>query len=1018
MAKRTLIKNEEQAHSLVKHYLGHDFAWDFETTGLSYQHDRPLGLALTFDDERSYYICLEHSIEGEWEGEGRRPSEVYITVDRFRDIVAPLFNQRAPLMVAHNAKFDLHFMEKVGVEVLGRLADTMLAAKLIDENRSVGLKELAWLVGMDLSPYLELEHYQGFKKEEYLGVPLPIASSYAMLDTEATFALWKLFSVQMVEEGVDDVYQRVWIPMLLVLQQMEAKGIALDLEQVRRVREEYVQRASEAEWRIWQEGMEMVLQRYASPDSPSYYLRMATEDEMANVEVDEEGKEYIEVRGVRLPVILPTPRSKPRVPTFNASSSSQLNELLYEHKGLSPPEGWKLNKTANGGYSSDKNTLKIMDMALEDESPPILKDILELRKAEKFVGTYLDRFLSNSDPNDSDCIHTSFNQTVADTGRLSSSQPNVQNIPSRNEEGKQARAMFVARPGMSLVVCDYQAMEMRLAGHFAQDTTIMKAFADGMDLHVVMAAQNMGMPYEEVKALVDAEDFHTKQQRMIAKTQNFCVPLESLCLTRTGWKRYDEIEVGVDETVGYNPITGVSEWTRITNVNIFDDAELVKLSHQNWEIITTPNHRWWGDIRKRPYLGMQKYGKSFYEEGFIESQHVSWEQALHLAKPFRGGEGTSRASPQEAAIVAWLWTDGHIRRSPFVGAPSQGKYGHKCNFQGTIFQKKKKHFSYIEDFVLSGVPHTVQTRADGHRIWCLDPQFLRDLWGKLKLDEITPEQFVLSLSDDARAAFLESVERADGHGGGGRFVAQLTGIPEAIRLLAYFEGCRPIKTTDDRKIRFGKARVTGQRLSKTKMPTTAQVWCPTTELGTWTMKQGREICLTGNSLLYGMSPQKFRTYLRAEAGLNVEMDEAKRLVRAFDELYAGTTAWKEKVRRWVHKHGYVKTIYGRKRRLPEIWSNDRYEVMRAERQAVNAIIQGSCADIILEAIPAIQQALRPLGAYVLLQVHDEVVVETPTQHVDTTCRIVEHMMTTFVNPLLRVPLLASASSGKTWAEAK
>lgn len=694
MANRTLIKNEEQAHSLVKHYLGHDFAWDFETTGLSYQHDRPLGLALTFDDERSYYICLEHSIEGEWEGEGRRPSEVYITVDRFRDIVAPLFNQRAPLMVAHNAKFDLHFMEQVGIEVLGRLADTMLAAKLIDENRSVGLKELAWLVGMDLSPYLELEHYQGFKKEEYLGVPLPIASNYAMLDTEATLALWQLFSVQMVEEGVDDVYQRVWIPMLIVLQQMEAKGIALDLEQVRNVREEYVQRASEAEWRIWQEGMDMVLQRYASPDSPSYYLRMATEDELATVEVDEEGKEYIEERGVRLPIILPTPRSKPRVPTFNASSSSQLNELLYEHKGLRPPEGWKLNKTANGGYSSDKNTLKIMDMALEDESPPILKDVLELRKAQKFVGTYLDNFLALADPNDSDCIHTTFNQTTADTGRLSSSNPvNLQNIPSRHAEGKQARAMFVARPNMSLVVADLSQVEVRVGCHYSQDPVMTEAFHNNRDMYVVMAAANNNMPYDELKARVDADDDWAKTQRQIGKVQ---------------------------------------------------------------------------------VLGLQ----------------------------------------------------------------------------------------------------------------------------------------------------------------------------------------------------------------------------------------------------YGMAPPKFRTHLRVETGIQVSHDEAKQLVASFDELYAGLHEWKQKVNRWVHKHGYVKTIYGRKRRLPEIWSNDRYEVMRAERQAVNAIIQGSCADILLESIPAVQQALRPLGGYVLLQIHDELVCEVPDEHAKVGCVIVEQMMTTFANKYLRIPLACVAHAGKTWAEAK
>lgn len=171
-------------------------------------------------------------------------------------------------------------------------------------------------------------------------------------------------------------------------------------------------------------------------------------------------------------------------------------------------------------------------------------------------------------------------------------------------------------------------------------------------------------------------------------------------------------------------------------------------------------------------------------------------------------------------------------------------------------------------------------------------------------------------------------------------------------------------------------------------------------------------------LMYGMAPPKFRTHLRVETGIQVSLEEARFYVKSFDELYVGLADWKEKVRKWVHKHGYVKTIYGRYRRLPEIWSNERYKVARAERQAINAIIQGSCADLLLRSMPPIQEALKPLGGYVLLSVHDETVCELPTIHVETGCRIVENMMTTFANPLLRVKLSVDAKSGQTWAEAK
>lgn len=423
--KRRTIYSAHEARQVVLDHLDQDFAFDVETTGLSYRHDRLLGLALTFETGDSYYICLEHTIRGEQATNERLPTESYIPYEAFRKAVSPLFSQHDPLMVAHNAKFDLHFLKRHNIAVQGRLADTMLAAKLLDENREGGLKELAWLVGMDLSPYHELQHYKGYRKEEYLGVPLDIASNYAMLDTEATYALWKHFAPQLTEQGLDYVYKDVWMPLLVTLQEMEAKGIALDLDQVTRVREEYVARAAVAEEAIWRVGIEMVLEKEKGPDPlPDYYLRQVGEEE--DIIESDDGSQWIEERGIRLPAFLPTPRSKKlRTYTFNPSSSNQLNALLYDWMGLRPPEGWKLTTKEDGSYSSDKNTLKLMDMALEDESPPILKDILELRKTEKMIGTYLDRFLEDADRDDHNAIHTSFNQTVAATGRLSSSNPNL-----------------------------------------------------------------------------------------------------------------------------------------------------------------------------------------------------------------------------------------------------------------------------------------------------------------------------------------------------------------------------------------------------------------------------------------------------------------------------------------------------------------------------------------------------------------------------------------------------------------
>jgi isoleucyl-tRNA synthetase len=128
--------------------------------------------------------------------------------------------------------------------------------------------------------------------------------------------------------------------------------------------------------------------------------------------------------------------------------------------------------------------------------------------------------------------------------------------------------------------------------------------------------------------------------------------------------------------------------------------------------------------------------------------------------------------------------------------------------------------------------------------------------------------------------------------------------------------------------------------------------------------------------------------------------------------------WKAKVRKWIHRHGYVKTINGRYRRLNDIWSNERFKVLEAERQGINAIIQGSGADLMAETMPPIQQALKALGGHLLIQVYDEIVAEAPTEHAYAACKVVENFMTTFANQRLRIPLVAEAKFAQSWGAAK
>lgn len=699
---RQIITTDDELLDLLPTWRGHSFAFDTETTGLDVRKDRLLGLALYFDDGRAYYIVLEHNVEED--------GQVHLKTFIDRAIMAyhafSLFSQQDVIMVAHNSKFDLHFLHRLGIYVEGKLFDTLLAAQLLDETRKNGLKELAHLVGMQYDKYATLVKYEGYSKDEILGAALPDVAEYAMNDVEATWKLYDKFRYELAEEGLEPVFVNIWMPLVITLQQMEAKGIALDLDAVHELKKEYEELRSQAEEKINSRGLSILLERYAIADIPDRYLRMAREEELEYAFTDSKGRHVTRVGTASVPVITYEDRGKsktwrPRVPEFSVGSNDDIHDLLFEWSGIEVDPDWRL-QTNTKGYKVDKDNIEMLSYFLQDDKPDYLDDILTYRKTEKFIGTYLENFIKLADPDDYNSVTTSFNQSTTErgksggtrTGRLSSSDPiNLQNIPAHGEVGQRARNCFIARPGHKLVVADYSAMEMVLWAHFSKDPLLIESISSGLDMHAMTAAGQHNIPYDEFMERYHNGDQEVKEWRAIGKTSNF-------------------------------------------------------------------------------------------------------------------------------------------------GA------------------------------------------------------------------------------------------------------------------------------------------------------------------------------------LYGIGAKKFQRFLLVKNGVLVPLDESQRLLTAIDETYPEGYAWKQQVWRFVGKHGYVLTMARRKRRLPQAIDGLFWQKREAERQAVNTCIQGSCGDIICEAMPPIQKMLQGLGGTLLLQVHDELVAEVPEQNAELAAELMPRMMVGFVNPRLRCKLSAEVGIGNTWAEAK
>ncbi len=170
---------------------------------------------------------------------------------------------------------------------------------------------------------------------------------------------------------------------------------------------------------------------------------------------------------------------------FNLNSTQQLSDALFDKLGLTPPDGTR--KTASGHYSTAAGVLEMLRT-----QDPVVEMVLEHREMAKLKSTYVDALPAQINP-ETRRVHTSYQQTGSVTGRLASSDPNLQNIPIRSEIGRKVRQAFVAAPGNMLLGVDYSQVELRIVAHMADDKAMIDAFLNDQDIHATTAAAVYGV---------------------------------------------------------------------------------------------------------------------------------------------------------------------------------------------------------------------------------------------------------------------------------------------------------------------------------------------------------------------------------------------------------------------------------------------------------------------------------------------------------------------------------------------
>lgn len=414
-------------------------AVDTETDSLDAMQANLVGVSLATEHGKACYIPLAHG-KGEGLDLDGAATTPQIPMRDALDALKPLMEDPAVLKIGQNLKYDSLVLVRYGVKIQP-LDDTMLLSYALDGGRGGH--------GMDDLAQRHLDHTcipfkqvcgTGKSQITFDRVPIDKATEYAAEDADVTLRLWSVLKPRLAADKMTTVYETLERPMVPVLMEMERAGIKVDKAILARLSGDFAQRLERLEGEIQ----------------------------------DIAGK------------------------PFNVGSPKQLGEILFDD--------WKLpggKKTKTGAWQTGAGVLD--DLAgnedIGEEPKKLVATILEWRQLSKLKSTYTDALQGFINP-ETKRIHTSFSLAAAATGRLASTEPNVQNIPIRTEEGREIRTAFIAEKGHKLISADYSQIELRVLAHIADIDALKQAFADGLDIHAMTASEMFGEKIEGMDPMI------------------------------------------------------------------------------------------------------------------------------------------------------------------------------------------------------------------------------------------------------------------------------------------------------------------------------------------------------------------------------------------------------------------------------------------------------------------------------------------------------------------------------------
>ena len=425
-----LVDNQDEMRRLCDFFLTKEIlSLDTETTSTNAIEAELVGLSFSVEEHEAFYVPVPSE---------REEAEKVVAIFK------PAYESERILKVGQNIKYDIEVLSHYGVEVRGRMFDTMIAHYLLQPELRHNMDYMAEVYLNYKTIHIEeLIGPKGKQQANMRDLPPGEIYEYAAEDADITLRLKNVLEPKLKEVNAERLFWDIEMPLVNVLADMELTGVRLDTKALQETSMGLGKRLEELERRIYQQAGH----------------------------------------------------------SFNIASPKQVGDVLFEEMKLVE----KPRKTKKGQFVTSEEVLQQLR-----GKAPIVADILDYRGLKKLLNTYIEALPKLVNPKTGH-IHTSFNQTITATGRLSSSDPNLQNIPVRDDDGKEIRRCFIPEEGCLFFSADYSQIELRIMAHLSGDENMIASFLGGHDIHAATAARIWHKDISEV----------TADERKKAKQANF-----------------------------------------------------------------------------------------------------------------------------------------------------------------------------------------------------------------------------------------------------------------------------------------------------------------------------------------------------------------------------------------------------------------------------------------------------------------------------------------------------------------